>query len=368
MKAVFRVDSSEFIGFGHLIRCLTLANELRHNGVQCNFVCRDHAGNIAAKVIDSGFSVFMLKRHNEVALSEGAELEYDAWLGCSWQTDADETNAILRVIQPDWLIVDHYSIDVKWEEALSKNYKKLMVIDDLANRDHCCDVVLDQNLFRNMKHRYDGRVTSQCLQLLGPKYALLQPEYRHFREKARARKSPIKNLIISFGGSDQSNLTELAVLAALSFEGEFSSINVVMPSASPFYNQVEGLIKSIKKATLYSDLPSLAPLILEADIGIGAGGATNWERFCLGLPSLVITLAENQKLVNNYLSKLRLIELIGDVETIKIEHVRAAIGAALSRRDLANWSKRCMRECSGDGVMLVVDVILGLTKNRVNLR
>ena len=362
MKAVFRVDSSNFIGFGHLIRCLTLAKELRERGVECSFVCRDHPGNIAAKVIDSGFSVFLLERANEASALKGSDLEYDKWLGCSWQIDADETNEILRVIQPDWLIVDHYSIDVKWEEALTKNYKKLMVIDDMANRDHSCDLVLDQNLFLDMKRRYDGRVNSQCLQLLGPKYALLQPEYRQLREKAKVRNSSIKNLIISFGGSDQSNLTELAFLAAHSFGREFSSINVVMPSASPFYNQVKKLIKPIKKATLYSDLPSLAPLMLEADIGIGAGGATNWERFCLGLPSLVITLAKNQKLVNNDLSKLRLIELIGDVETIKIEHVRAAIRAVLSRRDLADWSKRCMRECSGDGAILVAGAILGITK------
>jgi spore coat polysaccharide biosynthesis predicted glycosyltransferase SpsG len=116
-------------------------------------------------------------------------------------------------------------------------------------------------------------------------------------------------------------LTELAFLAAHSVGSEFSSINVVMPSASPFYHQVKKLIKSLKKAKLHCDLPSLAPLMLEADIGIGAGGATNWERFCLGLPSLVITLAKNQKLVNNDLSKLRLIELIGDVETIKIESI-----------------------------------------------
>jgi UDP-2,4-diacetamido-2,4,6-trideoxy-beta-L-altropyranose hydrolase len=368
MKAVFRVDSSSFIGFGHLMRCLTLAKELRERGVECSFVCRDHPGNIAAKVIDSGFSVFLLERANELAALKGSELECDKWLGSSWKVDADETNEIIKAIQPEWLIVDHYSIDGKWEEALAKNYKNLMVIDDIANRDHSCDILLDQNLFINMKRRYERRVSSQCLQLLGPKYALLQTEYSQLREVAKSRNSSTKkNLLIFFGGSDQSNLTELAFLAAHSFGSEFSSINVVMPSASPFYNQMEKLIKPIKNSKLHCDLPSLAPLMLEANIGIGAGGATNWERFCLGLPSLVITLAKNQKLVNDDLSKLRLIELIGDAEVIKIEQVRTAIRSVLSRRDLADWSNRCMRECSGDGVILVADVIFVLEKSKIKL-
>jgi UDP-2,4-diacetamido-2,4,6-trideoxy-beta-L-altropyranose hydrolase len=197
---------------------------------------------------------------------------------------------------------------------------------------------------------------------LGPKYALLQPEYSQLREKAKVRNSSIKNLLIFFGGSDQSNLTELAFLAAHSFGSEFSSITVVMPSASPFYNQVKKLIKPIKKAKLHCDLPSLASLILEADIGIGAGGATNWERFCLGLPSLVITLAENQKAVNQDLDQLGLIDLIGDSETIEIAHVKSAIKSMLSHGDLVDWSNRCMRECSGNGAVLAADVMLGLEK------
>lgn len=358
MKAVFRVDSSNFIGFGHLIRCLTLAKKLRERGVECSFVCRDHPGNIAAKVIESGFSVFLLGRSNEASALKGSDLEYDKWLDCSWKIDADETNEILKSVQPEWLIVDHYSIDVKWEEALAKDYMSLMVIDDIANRDHSCDILLDQNLFINMKRRYEKHVSSQCLQLLGPKYALLQAEYSQRRVKVKVRNGSNKNLLIFFGGSDQSNLTKLAVLAAHSFGREFSSINVVMPSTSPFYHQVKKLIKPLKNAKFHSDLPSLAPLMLEADICIGAGGATNWERLCLGLPSLVITLAKNQRQVNQDLHQMGLIELIGDSETIEIEQVRTAIRSVLSRRDLGAWSNRCMGVCSGNGATLVAEAIL----------
>ena len=358
MKAVFRVDSSDFIGFGHLIRCLTLAKELRERGVECSFVCRDHPGNIAAKVTDSGFSVFLLERADEASALKGSDLEYDKWLGCSWQIDAGETNEILKSVQPEWLIVDHYSIDVKWEEALAKDYMNLMVIDDIANRDHSCDILLDQNLFINMKRRYEKHVSSQCLQLLGPKYALLQAEYSQLRVKVKVRNGSTKNLLICFGGSDHNNLTELAFVAAHSFGSEFSSINVVMPSASPFYHQVKKLIKPLKKVNLHCDLPSLAPLMLEADIGIGAGGATNWERLCLGLPSLVITLAENQKQVNQDLHQMGLIELIGDSETVEIEQVKSSIKSILPRGDLADWSNRCMLECSGNGAQLVADAIL----------
>ena len=138
--------------------------------------------------------MFLLALPNATATSTGSELKYDSWLGCSWQIDADETNEILRAIQPEWLIVDHYSIDVKWEKALAKNYKNLMVIDDMANRDHCCDILLDQNLFLDMKRRYEGRVSSQCLQLLGPKYALLQTEYSQLREVAQSLNSSTKKI------------------------------------------------------------------------------------------------------------------------------------------------------------------------------
>jgi len=364
MKAVFRVDSSDFIGSGHLIRCLTLARVLRQRGVQCSFVCRDHAGNIAAKISDSGFKLFLLARPIETAALTGNEQKYDRWLGCSWQTDADQTNNILQSIHPEWLIVDHYSIDVKWETYLANSYKRLMVIDDMANRVHSCDLLLDQNLFLDMQHRYERNVSPKCLQLLGPKYALLQPEYSQLREKYEVRESLTKNILIFFGGSDQSNLTELAFLAAQSFGIAISSINVVMPCSSPYYNRMKRLIKPIKNAKLYCDLPSLAPLILAANIGIGAGGATNWERFCLGLPSLVITLAENQKLVNQDLDQLGLIDLIGDAETVEIEQLISGIKTILSRGDIADWSNRCMRACSGEGASLVAHAILGLTKKK----
>ena len=362
MKAVFRVDSSSFIGFGHLMRCLTLGRVLRELSVECSFVCRDHSGNIAAKVIESGFKLFLLERVNEAEALKGTELKYDNWLGCSWEIDAGETNEILKSVQPEWLIVDHYSIDVKWERYLAKNYKRLMIIDDLANRDHSCDLLLDQNLCIDMKRRYESLVSPQCLQLLGPKYALLQTEYSQLREKVKVRNSLAKNILIFFGGADQNNLTELAFLAAHSFGSKISSINVVMPSTSPFYNQIKKLIKPIKKAKLYCDLPSLAPLMSKADICIGAGGATNWERFCLGLPSLVITLAENQKAVNQDLDQLGLIDLIGDSETVEITHVKSSIKSILSHGDLADWSNRCMRECSGNGAVLTADAILGITK------
>lgn len=328
---------------------------LSSRGVECSFVCRNHDGNLVAKIKDSGFKIFLLPENNKLINIKSG---YDKWLGSSWQTDAEETNEILKNIKPEWLIVDHYSIDVKWEEALTNNYKNLMVIDDIADRDHCCDILLDQNLFIDMRSRYKGRVSSKCLQLLGPKYALLQAEYSQLRELAKSRNSLTKNLLIFFGGSDQNNLTELAFLAAHSFGSEFSSINVVMPSASPFYHQVKKLIKPLKKVKLHCDLPSLAPLMLEADIGIGAGGATNWERLCLGLPSLVITLAENQKQVNQDLHQMGLIELIGDSETVEIEQVKSSIKSILPRGDLAGWSNRCMLECSGNGAKLVADAIL----------
>ena len=363
MKAVFRVDSSNVIGFGHLLRCLTLAKVLRQRGIECAFICRNHPGNIAARVEESGFKLFMLAtRGDQFRFTGKAGAENDKWLGATWKKDAAETCQVLMHIQPDWLIVDHYSIDIDWETTLAPNFKKLVVIDDMADRDHCCDLLLDQNLFVEMQNRYDRRVPSHCVKLLGPKFALLQPEYARLRHRAESRKfKEKKKLLVCFGGSDQLNVTELAIKAALGLLEEFSSIRVVVPSSSPFLDSLSSLLHSVQRAELYCDLPSLAPLMLDSDLCIGAGGATNWERLCLGLPSLVITLAQNQKPVCYDLDQLNLIHLIGDASSVTVEQIRAAFKSVLTHRDLPDWSRRSMGECFGDGADNVADSIIELT-------
>ncbi|MCX7596049.1 MAG: hypothetical protein N2235_20290, partial [Fischerella sp.] len=143
------------------MRCLTLATALREEGATCLFICRNHHNNIIPIVRQKGFTVY--------ELPTGKEPTTAADLGVSPEQDAEQTKQVIKSLEatPDWLIVDHYGIDKAWEQHLRPVVKQIFVIDDLANRPHDCDVLLDQN-YTHRWDRYEGLVPKDCCQLLGP--------------------------------------------------------------------------------------------------------------------------------------------------------------------------------------------------------
>jgi len=364
MKVLFRTDASLQIGSGHVMRCLTLAHTLRQRGADCRFVCRTLEGNMLERIRHEGFEVLALPTDSNTSIELAADdetLDYADWLGTRWEVDAAQTIEVVEGKDSDWLIIDHYALDRAWEEKLRLHTGRIMVIDDLANRNHDCDLLLDQNLFEDLSVRYQGKVPEECTQLLGPQYALLQPDYAELRTQAKLRKLPLKHLLVFFGGADRHNLAGLTISALEQISIPFERIDVVISRQSSHYEQVKTLTAHLPMVELHSDLPSLAPFMVKADLAIGGGGATSWERFCLGLPSLVITLADNQRPVNRDLHQMRLIEWIGDVETIRIDQVSSAIERILSLDDINNWSERCMAVCHGKGSALVADTMLKLS-------
>lgn len=181
MRVFFRVDASSEIGTGHVVRCLTLAKELKKQGANCTFICRSHSGNLLDQIIHEGFETVVLQGNcsgNQGQQTQPRTLAHADWLGTDWETDALQTKEAIGSQKPDWLIIDHYALDQNWERELRPLCKKIMVIDDLADRDHDCDLLLDQNLVANLTHRYLQRVPDQCACLLGPKFALLQRTIR----------------------------------------------------------------------------------------------------------------------------------------------------------------------------------------------
>lgn len=342
------------IGTGHMMRCLTLAEGLRNQNSNCTFICRGNNEAILDRIIQNKFKLYVLPVQ---AIADKASLVHDEWLGCAWEIDAEQTNNILKDVQPDWLIVDHYSLDSRWEKRLSCNYRKLMVIDDIADRQHICDLLLDQNLFLDMSRRYQDKVPNQCVQLLGPEYALLHPIYAKSRSVVKNRTLPLKNLLVFFGGVDMGNMTGLTLTALTNMDYPFPSIDIVISKHSPNFNEIYQRVNEVPNIQLHSDLPTLSPLMVNADLAIGAGGATSWERLCLGLPSLVITLAENQRKMNQDLHMMGLIRLIGDIDTIKEDEISAGIKEILNLQEIGRWSKQCMEACSGNGVALVIDAM-----------
>lgn len=279
-----------------------------------------------------------------------------AWLGTSQETDARDTAAIAAQIRPDWLVVDHYALDAIWERRLQSVAPRILVIDDLADRQHESHVLLDQNLGRNAQ-AYAGKVSIGSTVLVGPRYALLRPEFRSLRERSLARRSnnTLRNIFISMGGVDLFNTTG-QVLTALrqSRLGNDARITIVMGSRAPGLKAVEDSARQFPWPTnVKVDVSNMAELMTEADLAIGAAGGSAWERCCLGLPSLAVVLAENQRNGARALAYVGAARLIGDACDIETK-IPSAIDALQSGAALAEMAAHAGAVTDGQGVERVV--------------
>jgi len=301
MNIVFRVDSGAQIGSGHLMRCLTLANELRQCGVKVSFISRLHKGHLIARLEQEGHIVHKL----QLSLNEASSLSgYEAWLGVTQAQDARDTVAAIDEQHYDCLVVDHYALDHVWERMLRNHVDRLMAIDDLANRKHDCDLLLDQNYFGiKTEGRYKSLVSTSTQRLLGPQFALLQPEYARLRVTSVLSDGHVVRVLVFFGNADLEDQTSNVLAALSSPELDHLLVDVVVGTNHPDPKGLEEQVKKRGNVTFYHDLPTLAGLIMKADLVIGAGGGTTWERMCLGRPSLVASLAENQDLGAQVLSE-----------------------------------------------------------------
>ena len=361
MQIVFRVDASLQIGSGHVVRCITLAKALRNQGVSCRFFVRAHPHNLLELICLEKFDVVVLPfnngDYNDFAHGEENSF-YSPWLGVGWKTDALETIDALSGTRPDWLIVDHYALDARWEALLREHVDKIMVIDDLANRNHHCDLLLDQNLTVNEQSRYDGLLPQTCARLIGPRYALLQNEYAELHPRTPARKGAINRILIYFGGADVNNITGLALSAFLSLNRKDISVDVVISSSNPNAGAIQEMALGNSRIVIHRSLPSLAGLMLKADLAIGAGGATSWERCCLGLPSLIITLAENQIPIATALDEYGYAQWLGHFGGISQQAIAQAVQTALADVSYEQRSEKCMELVDANGVDRVTSIML----------
>ena len=299
---LFRCDASLSIGSGHVIRCRTLARELQRCGAEVLFLCRRQPGDLIA-LLEQEFRVLALSAQPLAVCEEleGREL-YGAWLGCSQMQDAEDCLGVLEsagVRSADWLVVDHYGLDAIWQANLLERLAgalptKLLAIDDLADRPHQTDLLLDQNFFgAATEQRYEGLVPTDCRQLLGPHYALLGPEYALLHPLVPPR-TELRRVLVFYGAVDSENLTSRALEALMEPALAHLAVDVVLGQKSPHREAVADLVAQRPCTNLHGPLPSLSGLITRADLAIGAGGTTTWERACLGLPTLVTPIAANQ--------------------------------------------------------------------------
>ncbi len=294
MKVAIRVDTSLAIGAGHLMRCLALAEELCSIGAEVSFICRAHSGHLEELIVARGHGLYRLTT-TSIASDAGGSAHTD-WLGAPWLTDAEDTRIVLDQLGGvDWLVVDHYAIDARWETCQRPVAKAILVIDDLADRPHDCDLLLDQNLHAPGKSRYDGLLPAGARRLLGPQYALLRADFAAARVEQLKRDGLVRRLLVFFGGVDADNLTG-SLLDALPplLAGHDVAVDVVLGAASPHAATVRQCCDRLPWATFYHQTEDMARLMTSADLAIGAAGTAVWERCCLGLPAIVVPLAENQ--------------------------------------------------------------------------
>ena len=336
MKIVFRTDASLAIGSGHVMRCLTLADALKTSGASCRFICREHPGHLLDLIRQRGHEAIGLPAtipsgSTEGAVADETKLAHAAWLCTDWRNDVAQTLTSIHGELIDWLVVDHYAIDSCWERALRPACRKLMVIDDLADRAHNCDLLLDQNWFGDeTEMRYSKWVTENCRCLLGPEYALLKPEYAQLRVLMPPRDGIVRRVLVFLGGSDPTNQTG-KVLDALMRRGlEHLAVDVVVGVNHPDPKGISVQVTTRPATTLYQDMPSLAGLMARADLMIGAGGSTTWERMCLGLPTIVVSIADNQTATNVALMKAGYINFVGNMNDVSSETLAAAVDRCLT--------------------------------------
>jgi len=366
MRVIFRVDASSAIGTGHIKRCHTLACSLKKRGAQIHFITRAHPGHMGDMLARENFEVTLLPQPSDNGITG---IGYDAWLGVTQQEDAAQTITALGSQQSDWLVVDHYGIDRVWEARLRPHTHRLMVIDDLANRPHDCDVLLDQNYADGGLKRYQAWVPADCRLLLGPRYALLRPEYAQYRETLVPRTDKINRVMVYMGGSDHTNITGM-VLAALSTDKMANmDVDVVIGSNFLHNDAVIAQASARPRTNIYNGRPHLADLMAKADLAIGAGGATTWERLCMGLPSIVISVAENQNPACKALDASGLIHFLGDVSTVDYECVKKATLEVIAKvENLRVQRSRSKILIDGRGANRVAEVLDPSPLTKLSLR
>ena len=360
MRFVFRVDSSLEIGTGHVMRCLSLADELKRKNNNVSFVCRNKAGNLINFIKNKGYKVHTIpvEKYCSANLSD-----YKDNQNADLMIDANQTIEAIQHHKIDWLIIDHYAIDYKWESELRKYVKSVLVIDDLANREHDCDVLLDQNWYgTKTTGRYDKLLRKDCISLLGPRFALLSKNYAIARRQNKSHNGSINKVLIFMGGVDSGGQTVKALEALCLEELKHISVDVVIGNLNKDMTKIIKIASSRKRTVIHKVLPDLVDLMMKADLMLCAGGSTTWERCCLGLPAIVFIAAKNQSKFTKLLAKDGVHSFLGTSKEVNsqdwFEKIRELTRDADSVQKMSNLSSKMV---DGKGVSRVLSRLHGFS-------
>jgi len=326
--AVFRCDASPVIGGGHVVRCVALAEALVAAGWQCLF----------ATGPETTASMLSVLRHRHIVVC-GVERE--------------EASAIATVVDGrcDLLVIDHYDRDALFETACRGWAGRTLVIDDLADRSHDCDMLLDQTPERTAAD-YSKLVPTTCRLLLGPRYALLRPQFAARRSEAirrRANSQRARRILMSFGSTDLHGLAPRILAELLARDTSLEFDVTAGPIACPDLHRL--VTESNGRITLHLAVQDMAALMVTADLAIGAAGTSSWERCALGLPAAMVIVADNQRVIAERLVNAGAAILLGHHRSFNASAAAQLIIELASDPDhLARLSDSASRLCDGRGI------------------
>jgi UDP-2,4-diacetamido-2,4,6-trideoxy-beta-L-altropyranose hydrolase len=355
LQVAIRADASQEIGSGHVTRCATLGSALRKIGAEVRFICRDLPGHYADWLRARGFAVVLLPAPQvSMSLSSSCSSQYKRWLEVDSMIDADQCYEVLHGVDLDWLVVDHYALDASWERAVCPPSARVLVIDDLANRTHACDLLLNQNFHPSVKVRYADLAPSAEL-MLGPCYALLRPEFAAGRSLIHPRSGVVRKLLVFLGGSDSANVSAV-VLRTLAARGSNELIvDVIAGQSNPHIDELRALCASVG-AHLHVQVNNISAYMADADLAIGAAGVATWERAALGLPTLAVSVADNQSEIASQAQELGLLRWLGEAAKVGEADWGAAIDWACANPEaLRVQSTAGMQIVDGLGVSRVLE-------------
>jgi UDP-2,4-diacetamido-2,4,6-trideoxy-beta-L-altropyranose hydrolase len=341
MKVAVRADSSANMGTGHVMRCLAIAEALRARGAEVLFLCLELEGDVRSMIVSAGFAVETLAASANDSLIE----KEDA---------ARSMAAIARVLgRADWVIVDHYAIAAQWEREVRGSTAHVFAIDDLADRRHDVDLLLDQNFHLCAQARYEKWVPERCRVLAGPRYALLRPQFATARSRVAPREGPVRNIVVSSGGTDAGGLTLRVIDALAAIELGAIQVDVLLGAVA---GNVEHIRRRAEQFGFHCHQNASVPDVFAvADLAIGAGGVTTWERACLGVPSIIVALAPNQEPGATAFGAAGYGLYVGGIEGLTADQLRASIATLIASDTLRHFfSKRSMELVDGRGVERVV--------------
>ncbi|MDT3314018.1 UDP-2,4-diacetamido-2,4,6-trideoxy-beta-L-altropyranose hydrolase [Pseudomonas sp. rhizo66] len=350
MRVLIRADASPTIGSGHIARCLTLARVLRAQGSHVAFACRRLPGHRLDALDAEGFETFALP---DRYVDEDPQQAIESML--PWQADIEALGLLLEgEAEYDWIIVDHYGLDHHWQSAARRWARRIAAVDDLATRHYRVDLLLNQNL-SGLSENYAPLLPEGCRTLLGPRYAMLREE---FNGPAIAIKATAHRVLVNFGGFDAAMQTHHAMLALADFTE--LQVDFVAGADNPAWAQMQALAETRPHWRLHSFVSDFHQRMTEADLFIGAGGGTSWERAAMGLPTICIAVSNNQQANGEVMAAAGAHVFMGAREQVSVEQLRDAIGFVAGnyylRQSLAERSRQLV---DGRGALRVAAALSG---------